>query len=384
MACIPRATGRPEMSALQTNEGPLGGERLLKYGIFLTDSFQGMKAPEPFYNTPGNPISPENDDTYRESRHLLRRRGTSESTQATIDNLREHSLARQLDSKEDSPAVIRLIRRLTPEELAQEKSVEKRVPWVNLIPPNTKFFLEQVQENREEKVQVIDTFGEWIAFFFGRKPEVYSYSGTLLNAKNADWKNEFQVNYDMFLRGSQAVRYKATVLLQYDDVLVEGYILNSSLQMNSQADKAVPFSFNMLVISRSPINYRTMINTRIERSGATVLEQALFQGLNEALDLTQEGRIDETETFLLMREYFSGHYSPGAGTSIHRPGSGNIEAQVSTPPGQVSGMNNTRPQSCPFNSTMKDKVEASGTTSNDFSGFGVTPTLGDTTLTLGS
>jgi hypothetical protein len=377
------------MAAVLSGRGPLGGERLLKYNIFLTDSFSGNKTSlaEPFYLAPGQPVSVQNDDTYRTSKHLLTARqkalaiknaapGAMEETLPTTSetNLREHSLARQLQTKEDRPATIRLIRRLKPEELAQEKSTEPRVPWINLIAPNTKFFLEQVQENREEKVQVIDTFGEWVAFFFGRKPEVYSYAGTLLNAKNHDWKNEFQINYDLFLRGSQAVRYKATVMLQYDDVLVEGYILNSNIQMTAAADKAVPFSFNMLVINRSPINYRSIIGMRIERSGATALEQALFQGLNEALDLTVEGRVDELETFLLMREYFSGHYVPGAGTSIHRPQAGNIEPQTSNPPGQVGGLMNEKPESCPFESKNKNKVDASGTTSEAFEATGVNPT----------
>ena len=135
------------------------------------------------------------------------------------------------------------------------------------------------------------------------------------------------------------------------------------MQMSGAADKAVPFSFNMLVINRAPVNYRTMIGMRIERSGGTLLEQALFKGLNEALDLTNKGRIDELETFLLMREYFSGHYVPGAGTTVHRPGTGNIEAQTSSPPGQVGGLVNAKPESCPFSSPTKDKIDASGVTS---------------------
>lgn len=243
MAEQPRPTLREEMAAVLSGRGPLGGERLLKYNIFLTDAFSGGAAfRDSFFQAPGTPIPIiDNDDSYRRSRHLLTNGGADGSNQVSLDNIREHSLARQLQSKSDNqPATIRLIRRLKPEELAQQKSSERGLPWVNLIPPNTKFFLEQVQENREEKVQVIDTFGEWIAFFFGRKPEVYSFAGTLLNSKNHDWKNEFQMNYDLFLRGSQAVRYKATVFIHYDDVMVEGFILNSSIQMTAIADKAVP------------------------------------------------------------------------------------------------------------------------------------------------
>lgn len=374
MASMPRVTSREEMVAVRESQGPKGGERLINSNIFLTSAFSGGSTlQDSFYKAPGQPkLVVDNDDSYRQSRHLLNGVDTTGS-HLNEENLREHSLARQLQTKEDRPATIRLIRRLKPEELAQRRSTENTLPWVNLIPPNTKFFLEQVQENREEKVQVIDTFGEWIAFFFGRKPEVYSYAGTLLNAQNHDWKNEFQMNYDLFLRGSQAVKYKATVLLNYDDVLVEGYILNTSIQMTGMANNAVPFSFNMLVINRSPVNYRSIIGLRLERSGGTLLEQALFQNLNEALNLTNQGRIDELETFLLMREYFAGYRMPGAGTSVHRTMTGNIEAPISTSPGEIGGATNTKPSPASFEAGATNKVQASGATSEAYGAAGITP-----------
>ncbi|TAL45266.1 MAG: hypothetical protein EPN91_02790, partial [Salinibacterium sp.] len=238
-------TNRLEMEAVLDESGPLGGERIVKYNVFLTDAFGGAVGSLRFMDVPGAPDQIDginNDDSYRSSRHLVNRRSPGyrvvadldgeidvQASTDDLDSLRENSLARQIQDKQDRSAVIRLIRRLNKDELAKRSGSEGVVPWENLIPPNTKFFLEGVQENREEKVQIIDTFGEWVAFFFGRRPEIYSYSGTLLNAKNHDWKNEFQENYDNYLRGSQAVKNQATIMLQYDDVLVEGYMLNCSI-----------------------------------------------------------------------------------------------------------------------------------------------------------
>jgi len=358
---LPRITSREEMEAVIAGRGPLGGERLIEYNIFLTDAFSSQLAKMTYLDVPGPPDQIDgfnNDDSYRRSRHLLLTRGADSA--AARANLRENSLARQVSEREDKVAVIRLIRRRRPEELAALDPNEPRVPWINLIPPNTKFFLEQVQENREEKVQVIDTFGEWIAFFFGKKPEVYSYAGTLLNAENHNWKDEFQENYEHFLRGSQAVQNRATMVLQYDSVMVEGYMLNCSISMNAMADKAVPFTFNLLVINRSPIDPRGMIGLRALRSGGTDAEQELFNSMQQALDLTQEGRIDETETFLLMREYFSGHYVPGAGTSISRPAAGNIESTTSQSPGQTGGTANDQPAPAPFNNETTQSLEGAG------------------------
>lgn len=361
MSATPRITSREEMEAVLDGRGPLGGERLIEYNVFLTDAFSQRSGSIGFLDAPGPPDQIDgfdNDDSYRRSRHLSLTR--SASTRASADNLRENSLARQLQEKADQPATIRLIRRRRPEELALLDPTEPRVPWINLIPPNTKFFLEQVQENREEKVQVIDTFGEWIAFFFGRKPEVYNYGGTLLNAQNHNWKNEFQENYDHFLRGSQAAKNRATVVLQYDDVLVEGYMLNCSISMTGSSDKSVPFSFNLLVISRSPLDPRGIIGLRALRSLGSEAEQQLFNNLQEALDLTQEGRVDDLETFLLLREYFSGHYVPGAGTSLHRPDTGNVESTSSVQPGRRGGLVNDRAGSVPFDNATTESLLGAG------------------------
>lgn len=354
---VKAVTSRQEMEALADNAGPFGGERIVKYNLFLTDAFGGISASLRFMDTPGAPNQIDgiaNDDSYRASRHLIKRTDrryrvtrdedgeidvVSTSSDAEFDHLRENSLARQIQEKEDRPATIRLIRRLGTAELKEKSSSEGVVPWENLIPPNTKFFLESVQENREEKVQIIDTFGEWVAFFFGRRPEIYSYSGTLLNAKNHDWKNEFQENYDHFLRGSQAVKNQASILMQYDDVLVEGYMLNCSIAMRGENDKSVPFQFNMLVTNRSPINARAIIGLRALRSGLIGAEKNLFASMQQALDLTHSNDPDDFETFMLMREYFSGNYLPGAGIMTSRPDAGVVEGGQSTVPGKTSGTN---------------------------------------------
>lgn len=360
---LPRGTSKEERAALVEGRGALGAERLIDYNVFLTDAFEGSGGIG-FLDGPGVPKQIDgfdNDDSYRQSRHLLRQSSTL-SRATNEENLRENSLARQLNSKKDQPATIRLIRRKGPEELPEKDSMEPRVPWVNLIPPNTKFFLEQVQENREEKVQVIDTFGEWIAFFFGRRPEVYSYAGTLLNTANHDWKNEFQDNYDNFLRGSQAVKNRATIIMQYDDVVVEGYMMNSTITQTAMADNSVPFQFNLLVINRSSINPRRLLGLRFQRGTRSEAENQLFNTLQETLNLGESGDVSDLETFLIMREYFSGNYSPSAGVMTHRTNTNNIESSASVVPGQVGGLNNQGLTPSSFLNSATKAISESGAT----------------------
>ncbi len=360
------ATRREEILATYEERGPLGGERVIEYNLFLTDAFGSGPAVGSFFDDSAIPDQIDgfaNDDAYRRSRHYALKNAAG--TAQLSDALRESSLARQLQDKDEQPATIRLIRRIRPDEALGRDPTQggRQLPWVNVIPPNTKFFLENVVENREEKVQVVDTFGEWIAFFFGRRPEVYAYSGVLLNAKNHDWKNEFQENYEYFLRGSQAVKYRATMFLQYDDVVVEGFMLNCNLQQNAASDKGVPFSFNLLVINRSPLDPRNLLALRFARSGLSDTEQQLFQSMQSALDLVsgspsdQAQKRDNLETFLLMREFFAGRYLPPAGVGVHYPDTGQIQGPNSVAPGVVGGTAQQSDLLNPYTPTLTSRLD---------------------------
>ena len=70
---------------------------------------------------------------------------------------------------------------------------------------STEFILEDVQEQMAERFQLQETFGDFNVFFFGKRAEIYTYSGSLLNADgNLQWRNQFLDNYDRFLRGTKA------------------------------------------------------------------------------------------------------------------------------------------------------------------------------------
>jgi hypothetical protein len=280
-----------------------------RYDFFLPDAFGNLRIRETSileFRFPGDPnIAPEfidgfrNDDSYRASRHFGRNiDALSRNPLGTLDKIRtENSLARTLDEKKDQPAVIRL--------LARRGGAARRTDRLtSLIPPNTKFFLQNVVEPKEEKVQVIETFGEFIAYFFGRRPEFYTFSGTLLNARNHDWKNEWHINYDEFLRGTKAAERRAFVYIQYDDVVVEGFMLNCQTQMVSLDDKAVPFSFQMLVTNRQPVNRINLLRTREIRSGLSELERGLLRTLEDAADFARKsGLPEDTAMFAIIRDF---------------------------------------------------------------------------------
>lgn len=369
-----RATKRESQMATLNGNGPLGGEELVEYNVFLTDGFGrpgGMNVS--FFETEGSPEAIDgysNDDAYRASRHYSRRADFGENS-VSQEYLRESSLARQLQGKKDQIATIRLMRRVRKEEVKANGVNDQGYPFVNIIPPSTKFMLQAVQENREEKVQVVDTFGEWVAFFFGRRPEVYAYSGILLNSKNHDWKNEFQMNYEYFLRGSKAVEYRALMYLQYEDVLIEGYMMNCNITQTAQDPHAVGFNFNLLVTNRSPLNPRRMIALRFARSGGTAEEELLFNTMQAALSLVDpvtgkpaENKVQDMQTYLLVREYFGGQYVPAAGVIQHFLSTNKVSSDASAAPGSTSGIEADELESGPVETPYKDLLGVGDTYKN--------------------
>jgi hypothetical protein len=118
---------------------------------------------------------------------------------------------------------------------------------------NHNFILQSVQEVRQEKVQIVETFGDAFSFFYGQKPIVLAVQGILFDTSDFNWKNEFLANYDRFLRGTKCVENKTRVFLGWDDVLAQGYLINVQTASNSEQPAVVPVSFNML-LTKPPLD----------------------------------------------------------------------------------------------------------------------------------
>ena len=109
------------------------------------------------------------------------------------------------------------------------------------------FIVQQLSEQRMEKQQIVETFGEDYIFFFGERPRFINVSGVLLNTADFNWKSEFWHNYDNFLRGTKLVENNARLYLYFDDVVVEGYVVMASAEMNAMTPYHLPFQFQMFV-----------------------------------------------------------------------------------------------------------------------------------------
>lgn len=149
---------------------------------------------------------------------------------------------------------------------------DNKSPYKNLIPPFSKFFLEQVIEPHEEKFQLVETFGDWFIFFYGERAPVYQFTGTVLSSLNYDWANEFQFMYDSFLRGTKTAEQKAEVSIAYGSTQVVGFLLGKTMQLTALNNNAAAFTFKMIVSKRFILSLKpeSAFSDSVTQSKATI------------------------------------------------------------------------------------------------------------------
>lgn len=116
------------------------------------------------------------------------------------------------------------------------------------------FLIQQISQQRVEKKQIVETFGEPYVFFFGQHPIMLQVSGVLLNTEDFNWRSEFLENYDLYLRGTACVRNKTRVYLSWDTIVTEGYILDCSTQEVSAERHWLNFSFTLFLTNYADIS----------------------------------------------------------------------------------------------------------------------------------
>jgi len=109
------------------------------------------------------------------------------------------------------------------------------------------YILQGITEQRSEKQQIIETFGDPYVYFFGERPRIVEVRGLLINTEDFNWKSQFWKNYDEFFRGTKLVQRNARVYLSWDTNIIEGYILQAAASETSEEPYSVPFSFQMLI-----------------------------------------------------------------------------------------------------------------------------------------
>lgn len=157
---------------------------------------------------------------------------------------------RGIEVKDDTHAVIRVI-----------DAAGQEIPLISSSYPGgrgpdyTNFILQSVQDPREEKSQILETFGESYVFFFGEKHRLIAVSAMLINTLDFNWKAEFWANYEQYLRGTKCAENGARVYLYYDDNILEGYMVKASATEDATSPHAVPLQFLMFLTRSTNISF---------------------------------------------------------------------------------------------------------------------------------
>ena len=155
---------------------------------------------------------------------------------------------RGIQIKNDTYAVLS-VRRASgvPIPLTSSSAVLGHDEGVGKVDEYSDFILQTVQESRTEKSQIIETFGEVFAYFYGEKARVVQVGGLLMNTEDFNWRAQFWANYDEYLRGSKLVERGARCYLAYDTVVLEGYPLGAVASDDSDDPYTVPFQMSILL-----------------------------------------------------------------------------------------------------------------------------------------
>jgi hypothetical protein len=114
-------------------------------------------------------------------------------------------------------------------------------------PRYSNFILQSISEQRMERKQIVETFGESWIFFSGQSPVSIQCQAVLLNSADFQWKNEFWRNYDENLRGTKCAQNGARVYLSWGDDLVEGYMVSAQASESPNPQFMAQLGFEILV-----------------------------------------------------------------------------------------------------------------------------------------
>lgn len=163
---------------------------------------------------------------------------------------------RGIEIKEDSYAIIRVALRdgtFLPVVDAAGEVINRR-DGKGYTTSYSNFLISTVQESRQEKQQIVESFGDTYIFFFGESPRIVNISGILLNTKDFNWRAEWWHNYERYFRGTRLVEYGARLYLIYDDMIIEGYMISSNAVDDVNNPYMIQLQFQLFVTGYTNIS----------------------------------------------------------------------------------------------------------------------------------
>lgn len=162
---------------------------------------------------------------------------------------------------------------------------------------NNNFLIQSMTFSRDEKMQVIETFGENYVYFFGNRSPVANFRGMLLNSQTFEWFAEFDTNYVNSFRGTRSAARNKEISITVDGVIYYGHIHNVSYDLNSEQPSSIGVSFSMHVARVQHLTNPTSLKNK-----SRPLAEVLNDQSNTLLNLLVLGASNEST---VTREFAS-------------------------------------------------------------------------------
>lgn len=258
-----------------------------------------VPSPAQVANTPSDTVSVDpGSDAYRFGG------GDSSGTDPLIN-------PRVLGEAEDQIATI---------SLSSDTQLSEESAGGDVVSAYSRFFLQSVNEAQVEKFQIVETFTAFYTFFYGKRPPVYNFRGTLLNDENHKWTNDLMFFYENFFRGTRSTELSTQAVVSYDGRLVSGFILNLNIQQSADIHKGASFSMDVLITEHQQVKFSADIDSLIASARAELenLAQKIQQQISTVKKSIPTGKTLTTLQTIQGKTPFSNPRSAGK-TTIARP-----------------------------------------------------------------
>jgi len=116
------------------------------------------------------------------------------------------------------------------------------------------FVLMNVSQVLDEKFQVSEVLEDnYVAFFFGQRAPMWTFSGALMNTYQDDWTMNMWRLYSEMGRGTRLAQRGLLMSIRYDSMIVTGGMTRFQWDLNSSNELFTSFSFQFLVKNITPL-----------------------------------------------------------------------------------------------------------------------------------
>ena len=114
-------------------------------------------------------------------------------------------------------------------------------------PSTSNLIVQRVDETRQEKQQIIETFGEDFVYYYGQRPRMLQVNAILPDSLDFQYAQEFWTNYDRALRGTKLVTRDARVFLDVAGQIFEGYLHTAQTTRSADQPRLIQLNFTMYI-----------------------------------------------------------------------------------------------------------------------------------------